>query len=29
LIYFIFIKAWGEENEGHYFLKDYIKKNKK
>lgn len=25
----VVVTAWGEENEGHFFLKDYIKKNKK
>lgn len=25
----VVVTAWGEENEGHFFLKDYISKNKK
>jgi len=25
----VVITSWGEENEGHFFLNDYIKKNKK
>ena len=25
----VVVTAWGEENEGHFFLKEYIEKNKK
>jgi len=25
----VVVKDWGEENEGHFYLKEYIKKNKK